>query len=155
MPKAKVSESRLWAWMTSARMIIRESLHMCRLENSAVKGTPDVEGCLCGNQFWIELKTEPRRSYKDTKIKPKFQDGQIPWFKRRIKAGGRRLYVLLQVGSGNAARRYLIPGYMVETLKNDGMTEEELYINSVCNPKANPARLIFSAAQMPYSYKEN
>lgn len=121
---------------------------MNRVENSAGKGMPDVEGCLrdgsVGHQFWLELKWESRPSDPKTKIKPKFRPQQIPWLHKRAKAGG-RCYVLLQVGSGHDARRYLIPGDVAGSLAN-GWSEEKLAKISATCPKSAPHEIIADAA---------
>lgn len=97
---------------------------MSRVENAVGTGMADVEACLDGSQTWIELKCETRPSDPSTKIKARFQPSQIPWLKKRIKAGG-RAFVLLQVGKGHDAERYLIPGDAAEILAR-GATEDKI-----------------------------
>jgi hypothetical protein len=124
-------ESDLWGWLNRPAKKYKGRLHLLRIENLVGSGVPDVEGCLNGNHFWIELKcaAEPKRA--DTKLKPRFQPRQIPWLKARDRAGG-RAYVLLQVGSGHSATRYLLTPTWAEQLKNSGMTKEALAAASLC-----------------------
>lgn len=137
-------ENRLWAWLNKVKPIFRYRLHMNRVENSVLEGMADVEGCLEGRQFWIELKTCARPSNPSTKIKPKFQPKQVPWLKRRCRAEG-RAFVLVQVGSGSDAARYLIPGHMAH-LVEAGMTEEGLKECSTVGPKATAEQIVEMAA---------
>lgn len=131
----RVSESRLWTWLSgTARKHYKQKLHMHRVENAVMSGMPDVEGCLCGIQFWIELKCAPRPSNIETKIKARFQPAQIPWLKARVRASG-RAFVLLQVGSGAQAKRYLIPGHQANVLAA-GCREDDLRIYSAIEPNA-------------------
>ncbi len=145
MISKKVSETRLWGWLSAARKIFRERLHICRIENLVLTGMPDCEGCLDSIQFWLELKTEARPSNPETKIKVRFEPDQIPWLKRRVEAGG-NAFVLLQVGSGRKASRYLIWGKQAYHLE-DGMTEKELLVISLCDPKASATEILRAAAK--------
>lgn len=141
----RVGESRLWQWLSRpARGHFREALHIDRVENSVMSGMPDVEGCLLGRQFWIELKCEPRPRADGAKIKPRFRPAQPQWILRRARAGG-AVFVLLQVGAGNAARRYLIHGAQVVLLQN-GMTEAKLSQLSVVPSNSGPEEIIRGAA---------
>jgi len=99
-----MTEANLWKWLSKAKKHYKEDLHLNRLENLIGSGTPDVEGCLYGCQFWIELKCIPKRTNSPLKIR--FQPAQIPWMQRRQRAGG-RVFVLLQVGARQASR-YLL-----------------------------------------------
>ncbi len=143
---SKARENRLWGWLSKHhKPHYRERLHMHRVENSCSKGMADVEGCLDGDQFWIELKSEARPSDPNrTKIKPKFQDGQPSWLKKRVKARG-RAFVLLQVGSGHEAKRYLIPGDLAPSLAH-GWLEEKLARLSVTPPEAKWNEVLEAAA---------
>lgn len=137
-------EASLWVWLKKAIPIFKHKLHMNRVENSVMRGMPDVEGCMCGNQFWIELKVvgTPARQY--TILKPTFQPAQLPWLRRRTKAGG-RAFVLLQVGSGRGARRYLLRSDDAQQLE-DGLTETAIHDLSVVDPKATAERIVQVAA---------
>lgn len=118
---------------------------MDRVENSIMGGMPDVDGCINGLQFWIELKCAARPANPSTPIKPKFQPGQIPWIKRRINAGG-TAHVLIQIGSGRDARRYLIPGHIAIYKLDDGMTEADMQAFSRCHGEDSAGDIIRTAA---------
>ena len=141
---SKVRESKLWAWLKLGGKDFREQLHLSRVENSAGSGMADVEGCLNGIQFWVELKCESRPSDPDTKIRPRFQPSQGPWHRRRRRSGG-RTFVLLQVGTGSSARRYMLPGELIPSMQR-GMTEKRLEELSVMPPVALHAEIIEAAA---------
>ncbi len=117
-------ESGLWRWLKGARLRLREDLHIQRVENSVGSGTPDVEGKLNGgDQFWIELKSTARPK-RDGPVRFKVRDSQVEWMRRRAAVGGRP-WLLLQVGSGRAAERYLIPGEYAAQVQ-EGRTETTL-----------------------------
>jgi hypothetical protein len=119
---------------------------MCRVENSVMEGMGDVEGCLKGDQFWIELKCEPRPADPSTRIKPRFERAQLPWLNRRTGAGG-RAFVLLQVGQGHAACRYLLPPDECVDLAEVGMTEHWLKAHSLIDPKSPALAIVKFAAK--------
>ena len=144
MSDAHTSESNLWKWLAKTRLIFRKALHITRIENSAGLGTPDVEGCF-GNQFWMELKCSARPAKVDTPIKPKFQPQQVPWLQKRAAAGG-KAFVLLQVGAGGSAARYLIPAGSAQCLEEYGMTIAQLETCSIVDPKASAEQIIREAA---------
>lgn len=121
----KVSETDLWSWLSKSRRHLREDLHINRIENSVIPGMPDVEGCFRGHQFWIELKCASRPKNEGHLLRIKFQPDQPEWIRRRLKAGLKRVYVLIQVGRCAGAGRYLVPGNYVEDLVL-GVTEENL-----------------------------
>ena len=147
---SKVRESKLWSWLKLGGKDFKERLHMSRVENAVGSGMADVEGCLkdletrVGIQFWIELKCESRPTNPDTKIKPRFQPGQGPWHRRRRRSGG-RTFVLLQVGAGGSARRYMLPGELIPSMQK-GMTEKRLEELSVITPVALHHEIIEAAA---------
>lgn len=138
------SESNLWNWLKCANLVLREDLHMCRVENSAISGMPDVEGCFRGNQFWIELKCIDRPMKESTSLRPKFRPTQIPWMKRRLGAHG-KVFVLLQVGLGRRLSRYLIPSYKVALLVT-GHREVVIKALSLSPSSATASEIIMIAA---------
>jgi hypothetical protein len=139
-----VRETRLWGWLKNASPVLAERLHMTRIENRAGAGCADVEACMDGLQAWIELKTEPRPSSPSSRVKPRFEPTQWPWHRRRLMAGG-STYVLLQVGQGAAAARYLVPGPYLPELESPGMTEARLREVSLCYPTDGPVALLRAA----------
>lgn len=147
----KVPESTLWTWMTKARPVYRHRLHVDRIENLVSSGHSDVSGVLDDGAFFIELKTAARPAGKNTRIKPKFRPKQVPWLEARWKAGGASS-VLLQVGCGTRARRYLIKAdpftSSVRTLAERGLDEFTLELYSVTSPTADPAKIFAVAASI-------
>jgi len=109
----KIKESNLWNWLSKAKDVLKDHLDIQRVENSTGSGTPDVEGHLKGkDSFWIELKTAARPTRNTTPINHGLKPAQIGWIYRRNMAGG-NVFVLLQVGSGATAKRYLIEGSQI------------------------------------------
>ena len=135
-------ESSLWKWLKNSvtPLTYELGLEMSRIENDAGMGTPDVEG-IFSQQFWIELKRVNRPKRLTTKIKPKFQPHQVPWLERRWKCGGNS-WVLLQIGEGHEAARYLIPGYDSRKLKDGLWTEDELKIIAVNHNKCSAIDIV-------------
>ena len=59
-------------------------IHFTRIESSTINGIPDLNGCINGYEFWMELKSD--------KVKyPKLSKWQISWINKRIEHGGRVL----------------------------------------------------------------
>lgn len=106
-------ESALWQRCATGAKALRHFGHLIdlqRVENVAVSGHPDVEGCLDGAQLWIELKSCMRPARADTPIRPKKRISQEIWHQTRADAGCRIAWILIQVGEANGAALYLIPG---------------------------------------------
>lgn len=140
MAKEKV----LWQWL---RRGVRgtDGLDMERVENSVANGTPDVDGCLNGAAFKIELKRVPFRI--NGNVKTTFQPMQIPWITKRWKAGG-NVWVLLAFGEGHTVRRYLIRGCDVAILEDCNISElDEI---SVVAHNATPLEVIHAAAGLSF-----
>lgn len=115
-----------------------------RVENTAVSGHPDVEGCIDGGQLWIELKSCLRPKRPTTPIRPKCRDSQLIWHERRAAAGCSVNYVLIQVGETHKARLYLIPGWQYSRIT---APENVLELMSVCDPLATPAEVLLQATR--------
>lgn len=118
-------ETSMWAWLRRAHEKWPSALHLQRVENAIAEGTPDVEGCLSGQSFWIEMKSCPMPKRALTPIRPRFRPAQVPWLRRRWAAGGCAL-LLLQVGSARAAKRYLLEPEEAALLADVGGTREWL-----------------------------
>lgn len=103
------TEATLWQWTSQARRVFLGALHIERLENMVGAGHPDVEGCLEGVQFWLELKVAKRPARPTTKLRfgSPLRESQVDWAKKRIAAGG-RVWYLIQVGGGPERQVYLI-----------------------------------------------
>jgi hypothetical protein len=112
-------EANLWQRVRSGGLILRHKrhgVHLERIENSAGVGRPDVNGCIDGTIFDLELKAEHRPARASTAIRPKVRPSQAVWMHERIAAGCKRCFVLLQVGEMSNARVYLIPGNLYEDI---------------------------------------
>lgn len=96
-----------------------------RVENAVASGHPDVEGCIDGDQFWIELKSNERPARESTPIRPKTRLSQSIWHNARTKAGSTIHWVLLQVGEDRDGVLYLIPGRHYDEIAA-GLTEAQL-----------------------------
>lgn len=107
-------ESNLASWLRQQvkPLLAAKRLHLCRVENLVLPGYPDIEGCLDGKAFHIELKGTLRPKNPGTPIRVKWQPGQKPWLKKRWSVGG-SCFVLIRVGKGHYIRRYLIRGDQV------------------------------------------
>lgn len=140
-------ESQLWQRCKAGGKIIRQQGHkldMQRIENSATSGHPDVEGCLDGGQFWIELKSCLRPARADTPIRPKKRQSQEIWHEERTRAGCRINWILIQVGEDKAGKLYLIPGCRYEEIT---APESKLAEMSVLPPSATAADVILRSVQ--------
>lgn len=118
--------------------------HVCRIENSAMSGHPDVEGCIDGLQTWIELKSQPRPVRAGTPIRCKIRDSQSIWHKARAVAGSRTHWLLIQVGAAHNAKLYLIPGSRYDDVV---ATESNLAAMSRCAPTATLATILLRACE--------
>lgn len=106
-------ERELWKRVRKAGIHLRKcgfGVHLCRIENDAGAGNPDVDGCIDGGQIWLELKSCTRPVRPSTPIRPKVRQSQDIWLQERVRAGCRVCFVLIQVGESQDARLYLIPG---------------------------------------------
>lgn len=83
--------------------------HLMRVENPAHPGTPDVNCCYNGIEFWPELKqTSSLPKRKDTPVfAGALRPEQIVWHTLRSKAQGRS-YIVAEVKE--AKRVFVIPG---------------------------------------------
>lgn len=140
-------ESALWQRCVKGGKVLRlygHKLDMQRIENVAVSGHPDVEGCLDSNQFWIELKSCSRPVRPDTPIRPKKRISQEIWHQQRADAGGRVHWILIQVGEAHNAALYLIPGNRYAEIT---VPEAQLAAMSVVPPSATICDMICRAIQ--------
>ena len=141
MAKEKV----LWAWLRRGVRGLPGN-DMERVENSVANGTPDVDGCLKGGAYKIELKRTPARQNGNVKVK--FQPMQIPWLEKRWKSGA-NVWVLLAVGEGHTVRRYLIRGCDAHILADTHIdTLEEI---SVVPYNATPTQVVQTASGLGFA----
>ena len=80
---AKNPESKLWKALRDGTRPL--GVHWTRMESWASPGVPDVNGCLNGKDFWVELKILATKS--DKKF-PKWRPHQIAWQTSRTSVGG-------------------------------------------------------------------
>ncbi len=140
-------EKSLWKRVKNAGVILVEAghrLHMCRVENEVGAGMPDVEGCLDGRQFFLELKSNKRPARATTPIHPRTRDAQRDWHAARAKAGSRSHYVLMQVGEASTAKLYLIPGTWYDLIHT---TESELEDMSLITPRSPMSEILLQASR--------
>lgn len=126
-------EQRLWNWMHAA-LKGDPLLHMRRVENRVSEGDPDVDGCVEGCYFELELKGCNRPSNPTTKLNFEIRQTQVLWHRRRWHAGG-NLWLYIRVGQGRDVKRYLVPGMWTRLIKDKGITEEGLQYISVLPPE--------------------
>jgi penicillin-binding protein-related factor A (putative recombinase) len=89
----------------AGRTLAGQRPDLMRVENATQSGTPDVNGCWQGVEFWVELKKVPRPRNARTPVRvPHFTPQQRAWLKTRTRHGG-RAFVLIQIG-----RAYFLHG---------------------------------------------
>lgn len=140
-------EAALWQRVKRGGKHLRAcgyGVHLCRVENDAGSGHPDVEGAIDGIQIWVELKSCSRPKRDTTPCRPKLRTSQEEWMGERIAAGERKCFVLIQVGEAHSARLYLIPGHRyVETIA----PESYLAALSVCDPASSVPSVLLRATE--------
>jgi len=76
---------RLWQMSDgNLRQIFQQYIpeaHWQSIETLIGRGTPDMNGCLNGTEFWIENKLTSGWAVT-------FETGQVAWAERRVRAGG-------------------------------------------------------------------
>jgi len=121
---AKTQEKNLWYWLRDGTRG-DPWLRMDRIENRVSSGMPDVAGCTNGREFWIELKTCARPKRPTTKLDIGLRKEQREWLFNSWTDVLRRCFILIQVGSGHGAERYLVRGSQARKVF-EGLTELEL-----------------------------
>ncbi|MFA5604166.1 MAG: hypothetical protein WDA12_04900 [Bacilli bacterium] len=117
-------ESDFWVKLRSK---IAHAGHIERIENGvAGVGTPDVNGCIGGREFWIELKCLPSwpKSGGPVSIRH-FRKEQILWMRRRSMAGG-RVFVFLRVDAPEPEHLLFPYGEVLLDLQGGRLTREEI-----------------------------
>lgn len=124
--RGKDRESALWAWLRRGAKALKGRAHVRRVENEVVTGDPDVEGCVDGGEFNVELKSCPEPSSTGG-VLVRITEEQINWLRRRRRSGG-QAWLLVRVGSSNLARHYLLPGDdltpLRKTVKEDWLADQ-------------------------------
>lgn len=127
-------EKSLWQRVRKAGQALKRighGVHLRRVENAVGTGDPDVNGCIDGGIFDIELKSEHRPARSATPIRPKVRADQEIWLRERVEAGCKTAFVLIQVGEAANARAYLIPGHRYSEITT---TEDQLQELSILTP---------------------
>lgn len=140
-------EKALWQRVKNAGLSLRKcshGVHLCRIENSAGEGHPDVEGSINGNQVWLELKSEERPKRPGTSIRFKTRPSQAIWHTFRRNAGAKDNFILAQVGEAHEARLYLIPGDRYNEII---APEPKLAEMSLCRPTDHLMDILLIAAR--------
>lgn len=140
-------ETALWQRCIPAAIALRNSGHLVdlqRLENMVGAGHPDVEGCINGDQVWIELKSCSRPVNASTPIRPKKRNSQNIWHRTRTAAGCRCNWILIQVGEARDAALYLIPGSHYADIT---VPEAQLAALSVIDSTMTVADILLCAAK--------
>lgn len=112
------SESRFWRSLKA-----KIPGHFMRVENGCMPGTPDVNLCINGREFWVELKDVdqfPKRPTTPVFGRGGLRPDQVLWMKQRIKAGG-LVYIIGKV----ANETYCISGVYAENFNNFTRSELE------------------------------
>lgn len=140
-------ERNLWMWLREQAkpMLAAKRLHLCRVENSVGPGYPDVEGCLDGHNFHLELKGALRPANPKSPIGMTWQPNQKPWLKKRWSVGG-SCFALIRVGKGREIRRYMVRGDQVGELGI--LTEPELDELSLVHNDVGGCEIISCAAKI-------
>ena len=126
---AKVKESTLWHWLKSAERQSRGHdipVSLRRVENALGRSSPDVLAWVGDVMIEIELKSCARPARVTTPIRVKFQHGQSALLQRLFNKH-QTAFLLVQVGSGAAAKRYLFAGNHAAEVEA-GVTEDRLEI---------------------------
>jgi|TARA_R100000149_G_C5808862_1_gene92955 hypothetical protein len=81
-----MKESELWSHLNRIQKT-KNNWHLMRIESNTINGIPDVNGCINGIDFWLELKSKVVKNCGLSKY-------QINWHTDRLAAGG-RVFILL------------------------------------------------------------
>lgn len=139
-------EVRLWEWLRDGTKRVA-GLHMRRVENRAGEGDPDVDGCLGGCYFELELKGCNRPKVSSSKLVFDIRQSQVIWHRRRMRAGG-NLWLYIRVGLGREVARYLISAQYTARVQ-EGMTEAELDSLAVLPTNHNQLELLAFLCKSP------
>lgn len=84
--KTNMKESELWIHLNQLQKT-KNNWHLMRIESNTINGIPDVNGCINGVDFWLELKSKEIKNCGLSKH-------QINWHTDRLAAGG-KVFILL------------------------------------------------------------
>ena len=89
---SKGPEAKLWQ---DVRKGLKDA-HLVRIESRIGLGIPDVNGCINGKDFWLELKVIKGNSLRLSKF-------QKAWIYERLRVGG-NVFVLARTLSGSVLK---------------------------------------------------
>lgn len=121
-----MSEKTSYNWLKASVFCVRND-RLDRIENIVVTGMPDVNGCVGGNEFWIECKhpKEPKRAATPLfGSNHKLTQEQANWLLRQSNAGG-KAFVFIDTDSFRALMRGVI-GMRLNTMTRDEIKAEAL-----------------------------
>ena len=84
-----MKESQIWKHINLIQRK-KKDWHLVRIESHTINGIPDVNACMEGNEFWLELKANDAKNYGLSKY-------QINWFLKRSRAGGKSFILHLSL----------------------------------------------------------
>lgn len=117
-------EATLWNWLKRGLPSLGKPHDVSRVETSAESGFPDVEGCIAGASFLVELKVAHYVRKKDgTFALDHYTAEQAYKLYRRWKVGGRS-WLLIRVPTANGwttPLHYLIAGREALLIHDDRM----------------------------------
>lgn len=121
-----MNEASAYKWLKEA-ICLSSKDRIDRFENLVGVGNPDVNGCLDGSEFWIEVKApkEPVRS--STSLfgsNHKLSQDQKNWIKRQLSAGG-NAYIFVATDK----RKMLVHGKHADAFNE--MTVDEMVAKSI------------------------
>ena len=141
-----MSEDALWKEIRP--MLKGRGIHASRVEShSTSPGFPDVDLCIEGVEFTIELK------FGTDKKLPEVRDSQILWHRRRVKAGGRAA-ILAKLMLGNSPHYMFYHGRYLNDLFQCKTSAEWIKVPGVFVPSLNKQTLIDCLMQTLHTYDE-
>lgn len=113
----RVTEKAAYKRM-KASMVMRND-RFERIENVTREGTPDVNGCFEGKEFWIEIKEreDPAR-LSSRALSHQMSTDQKNWFLEQRKAGG-KAFIFIETNR----RRILLSGDMADSVNSMTMQQ--------------------------------
>lgn len=103
-------EANMWYDLRTTLVKACPAGDLTRIENAVQLGTPDVNGCLWGTDFWCELKAADKWPKDPAKplLLPHYTRNQRLWIRKRGRAGG-KVFLLLRVT--NPVHEWLLFGW--------------------------------------------
>lgn len=115
-------ERDVWLFIKSVETNMFRTRWM-RCENAVAIGVPDLNACIEGKEFWVELKCPKVHVRKSTPVfgsSHKLSSMQLSWFRRQAAAGGKGFVLVC-----NEAVTLLLDGAFLTSAVNR-MTLDEI-----------------------------